>query len=528
MRAAAEAKVRAGAQKSTSVSLPAPVGGLNARDSIANMPATDALRLENFFPTETSVDRRNGNASFATFTGLCDTACDYTGLTGTKLFVGVNNAGTYSLIEATAGGAISTPVVGGGGSTVQALTSARFDWINVGTTAGQFLLLCNGADPMLEYDGTTWSVGSITGVTGGTDEIKSIALYNERVWLMAKNTFDVYYLDIGAKSGAATKLNLGTLFKLGGSMAALVTVSLDSASAIADHIGFLSNQGELIVYKGNPADSDSWQRVSHVRMGRPITYGVRAWCKLGSDALVACVDGVMPLSKIIATDRADIRYAASDKIRKLVTEAVTNYGSLDNWGIAYHPYGRKVILNVPTETGAGDTASFQYVMNSETKAWCKFTNWQAICWLVVRDTLYFGMEGKLVQADTGARDYEEANVDDEFIYAYGKQAFNYFGMRGRLKHFKEMRVNSIWTSGYTGTINMGLNIDFQDAAPTDFLNQAVASTGGVEVDTVVSEWIGVSGVGYCAAPYVAINPVNILLTYSWVATDIIFETGGLL
>ena len=29
---------------------PAPVGGLNARDSVANMPVSDALILDNIFP----------------------------------------------------------------------------------------------------------------------------------------------------------------------------------------------------------------------------------------------------------------------------------------------------------------------------------------------------------------------------------------------------------------------------------------------------------------------------------------------
>lgn len=523
MRVAADMKVRPGAQKAISVSLPAPVGGLNARDSIANMPPTDALILENFFPNATSVDRRAGNSTYATFTGVCETVIDYTGPTGTKLFVAVNNSGSYRIMEATGGGFISSVLVGGSGPTVQALTSVRFDWINVGTTGGQFLLLCNGADPMLEYDGTTWSVGSITGVTGGTDEIKSVALYNERVWLMAKNTFDVYYLDIGAKSGAATKLNLGTLFKLGGSLAAMLTVSLDSASAIADHIGFLSDQGELVVFKGNPADSTSWARVSHVRMGRPITYGVRCWTKIGSDAVVACVDGVMPVSKVILTDRADTKYALSDKIRKLINSAVSLYSTNYGWSLALHPYGRKLFLNIPTTEGS---ASFQYVMNTETKAWCKFTNWQANCWLVTQDTVYYGMTGKLVQADTGFRDNEEANVDDRFIYAYGKQAFNYFGSRGQLKHFKELRVNSIWLTGYTGRIYMGLNIDFEDTTPTDFLDQLAPSTGSTEVDMVISQWLGATGIGYCAAPYVVINPVNTLYSYAWVSTDILFEAGG--
>lgn len=37
-------------------SVPAPVGGWNARDSLANMEITDAVQLENMFPTVNSVE----------------------------------------------------------------------------------------------------------------------------------------------------------------------------------------------------------------------------------------------------------------------------------------------------------------------------------------------------------------------------------------------------------------------------------------------------------------------------------------
>jgi hypothetical protein len=41
-------------------SIPAPIGGLNARDSIAEMKATDALVLDNFVPGTTDCTLRHG------------------------------------------------------------------------------------------------------------------------------------------------------------------------------------------------------------------------------------------------------------------------------------------------------------------------------------------------------------------------------------------------------------------------------------------------------------------------------------
>lgn len=51
---------RPGAAKSQSLSLPSPIGGLNARDSVANMKGTDALQMDNWFPQTTDVAVRRG------------------------------------------------------------------------------------------------------------------------------------------------------------------------------------------------------------------------------------------------------------------------------------------------------------------------------------------------------------------------------------------------------------------------------------------------------------------------------------
>jgi len=47
-------------------SVPAPVGGWNARDSIANMEPLDAVQLINFFPTISNCVLRGGSTNWAT------------------------------------------------------------------------------------------------------------------------------------------------------------------------------------------------------------------------------------------------------------------------------------------------------------------------------------------------------------------------------------------------------------------------------------------------------------------------------
>ena len=47
----------------------APVGGLNARDSIADMPISDAVRMTNMWPTTLDVILRQGYVNWATGLG---------------------------------------------------------------------------------------------------------------------------------------------------------------------------------------------------------------------------------------------------------------------------------------------------------------------------------------------------------------------------------------------------------------------------------------------------------------------------
>jgi hypothetical protein len=58
--------------KVRSASIPAPIGGLNSRDSIDMMPPTDAIVMSNFFPTVEKITLREGYTSFCTSIGSGD------------------------------------------------------------------------------------------------------------------------------------------------------------------------------------------------------------------------------------------------------------------------------------------------------------------------------------------------------------------------------------------------------------------------------------------------------------------------
>ncbi len=525
MRVAQERRVRPGAQKSSSTSLAAPVGGLNARDSVANMPVTDATLLENWFPSSTNAAVRNGYLPWATFTGVCQSILAYNGLTATKVFACVKNSSVFSIFDATSAGSVSSAVVGGAGATVEALTNCRFDYVNFGTAGGQYLFACNGVDVPLQFDGTTWTA---SGLTGGTPaHYQTFQVYLNRLWTFEKNTFIVHYWPVDTITGAAaTALNLGSVFKLGGRLVAIASVTDYGTAGLTDYIGFISSEGEIVAYTGtDPSTIATWTKAAQFRVGRPVTVGNRTWCKWGSDVLLLCTDGVYPLRRAITEQRKIDADAVSDKIRPLLAADIAVYGGKYGWQLMMYPKGNKLFVNVPTSE---DVSSYQYVMNTQTPAWTKFTGWKAFCFEVAQDTLYFGGTGIMVKADTSNNDGVAP------IKTKCRQASNYFGQRGAAKEGKLMRP--IFEASGNYQLIIGADVDFRETTPVLYRTVAGGSADPWGAGTwsvawsgppVVSRnWYGAGWIGTAVAPFVYTITDGVSLT--WAATDIVYESGGVL
>lgn len=511
-----------GSQKGRPFSLSAPVGGLNARDSVAAMRATDAVEMENFFPTPTSVDVRAGFQDWSTFTGLCHTIIVYSGVSATKVFPCVKNGSTYSIYDGTSSGALSSAVVGGSGPTVQALTSARFDYVNFGTPGGHYLVAVNGADTPIRYDGTTWTASTLSG--GTVTNYQSIGVYAQRLWVFDKNSFTVRYTPVQTVGGATTSLDLGSYFKLGGSLSSIITVT-DDAQGATDYIAFMSTEGEIVAYTGtDPSSASDWQQSAHFRIGRPMVLGNRCWVKLGTDALVLCTDGVYPLRSALQNNDRNQSASVSDKIRPLLNQDMVTFGSKTGWGMVYHPTGAKLLVNVPTRN---DVKSHQYVMNTQSRAWTKFTGWNALCFDVAQDTLYMGMDGAMVKADTATDD------GDADITSFVRQAFNYLSLPGLAKDVTMLQPVIAADGGFQ--IGIGIDTDYRQQTLSSMRQVSGGSGdpwGGVwDVEwsgglAMQDNWYGVEGVGQAIA--VKLKTVTNGVQLKWSATNGVAVTGGVL
>ena len=504
-------------KSSGSVSLPAPVGGWNARDSLGDMPATDAVYLTNWFPATTELLLRNGHTQWVTgITGQVDTLMAY-------------ESGSTSKLLAIAGGSVYNVTNPGavGAALLTGLTNSRWQYCNITTSGGSFLYMANGTNTPYLYNGTTWtsitssSTPAITGVT--TTLLNNPIVFKSRVFFTEVQSLRAWYLPTLAVGGAAQSIDISAFAYKGGYIVQHATWTIDAGYGVNDYYVLYTSKGQVVVYAGtDPTSSTSWSMVGVWDLGTPV--GTRCMYKYGGDLLLLGKDGLTPLASELQSSRLDPRVAITDKIQSAVSEAITNYGSEFGWQILFYPEENQLWLNVPNTV-----EKTQFAMNTITKNWCNYTGWNATCFELFNDQPYFGGNGYVgrawyTQSDNGSN-----------INATALQSFSAFESPGQLKRFT-MSKPIFRTSG-SPAIYSNINIDFNLDVPVTTLNFTPTSSGtwdNAKWDvgvwggglSILQQWQGLNGVGYYGAPIVKTSSQGI--DVRWVSTDLVIEKGAVL
>ena len=495
-------------------SLTAPVGGWNARDSLAEMPPGDAVFLTNFLPTPTECRLRYGYSQFSTgLPAQVETIFAYAGAGTDKIF-GVSNGSIY---DCTAGGAVGAAAVAG-------MANSRFQYVNMATAGGNFLLAVNGANKMRYFDGTTWTAdgGTFTVTVADTSNWTNMTIHKQRVWGIQSASLVGWYLPPSSISGAASKFDMSAFFKLGGTLVGIETWTLDGGEGLDDYLVFMSSKGEALIYRGtDPSSVATWQMVGLYRIGSPV--GTRCLYKYMGDVLVICQDGIVPLSTAIQSERVQHSIAVSNKIMYAVSDAVSNYGSTFGWQLLNFPKENQLILNVPVSVGSQQ----QYVMNTINQSWCNYTGWAANCWELYKDSPYFGGNTFIGKAwDTNADNGSNIN-------AIALQAFNRFETDAQ----KRLTMSRpIFRATQTPSVLAAINVDYDQNDNTVALAFTPAASGSVwDTGTwdnatwgsgnllIFKNWQGAAGVGVAIAPMVKTASRGFDLR--WDSTDLIFEVA---
>jgi hypothetical protein len=454
--------------------LPAPVGGWNASAAITSMPITDAIRLENWFPGPTSIEIRPGHVTHMTqLVGTVKTLAVHHELDGGSSMWAFTDSGVF---EATFGGQ-------SGGLILWARTNGKHQWDQFGDGTNNWLIAVNGVDKPWYFNGTSVvlvdgvTTPAITGLT--TTTIVSVAVFKKQLFFIQNDTMGFAFLPKGAAGGAVSLFDLSSVASDGGYLMAICSWSRDAGDGPDDFWVGITSEGEAIVYQGtDPASSTTWALVGVYKIGKPL--GRRCVLKkFGADPIVLTQDGAFPMSAVLQSGEARHQYALSFKIQNAFSEAALAAQATFGWKVLSYPEQKALIVNVPIRE---DGPHEQYVMNTITKAWCKFTGWHAEDFAVLDGTLYFSKGNRIYRAWYGTDD------DGSDITSTAIQAYSDFGS-GTIKD--PVLFKPILETNRELQYSTGVDTDFSTSGFTE-ATDVVETDDGIwnETDWNDSNWAG--------------------------------------
>ena len=416
--------------------IPAPFKGINARDSVNLLGKGEAVELVNWIPFPDKLTLRLGSTVHATgFSGAPKCLLPFNSpTTGSNLFAG-NASGIF---DVTSAGAI--------GASVATLTNGECSPVNFSTAALNYLYVLNGVDTPKLYNGTTWQSVTdvsapiaITGVT--TSELFAGMSFKTRLHFLRKEYAGFYYIPSGQAGGAATAFPLGQYLTKGGYIVAQNAWTIDGGSGQDDLYVLISSEGEVVIFGGtDPAAPSTWALKGVFQFARPM--GKNCLLKQGGDLLILTESGIFPLSKSLLTSNAASISAITDKINRLITSATARLGSSWSWQLYSHLAGPFLIVNTPESYG------LQFVVHSQTGAWCKFEGWVSNCFCSFQGTTYMCVGTTVMKAFSG---YTDNGVS---IYGKAITAFNYFSGSGAVLTSEALRCLFL----AAGSFNYGVEL----------------------------------------------------------------------
>ena len=478
---------------SRGVSLPAPVEGWDTSSPLAEMSPKRAIKLDNWFPQAEYVEVRRGHKLHrpTAVDNPVETLVVYNGAISSKLFAFAGG----DIYDVSASDTHAQTAETG----ISGLANSRIQYVNFTTTGGHFAWCCNGADDPFTYNGTTWAATpAITGISPG--DIVNVNVHKSRLWFVLSDSTKAAYLNVDSIGGAATEFELGGLMSMGGYLVAMGTWSRDAGDGPDDYAVFVTSRGQIIVYAGtDPNVPALWQLIGVFNLGAPL--GRRCFTKVGSDLAVITIDGVYPLSNAISFDRGAVeRVAITGRIQRAMNDAARMAQSSFGWELVSYPKGTMAILNVPL---VENVTQQQFVMNTLTGAWCRFTNQNANTFAVFNDRLFFGgNDGSVYEADVAGSDYLSN------FTALMKTSFQYYGQRGVKKRWT--MIQPLITTDGAVVPSIGLDTDFRDGGALSLATTVPVSSSlwnqmiwnldpwGQQENTLI-DWLSVSGLGQNAA-----------------------------
>lgn len=533
-------------QVSRSLALPAPTGGINDLDPIANMEPIYLLDAMNFFPDTGLLVVRPGYQEWAKgMTGAVKTIMEYNGLDGSYKRFAATDAGIYDITTA---GTINPPIA-------KFATNGAWQYTNFATPAGQYLVAVNGVDAAVFYNGTTWASftevvtpaapGEIKGIN--PNQFDNVIAFKGRLWFLQKNSMKAWYLPLDSMGGEAKPFFLGGIFRRGGYLQLISRWSSDTGEGLDDRLIFTTSAGEIASYAGSdPADANDWSLDSIFFVAPPL--GKRAITEYGGDLLMLCRRGLIPLSSLITGKANEILF--SEALTKRISRTL-----IQMTGTTEPPFPPEVnlyndsawvVINMFDNTslsstsynrllGSGGNKPVQLVMNFLTGAWGKF-DYPVRTIRPIDKLLFMGTDDGRVLAVTPESYYDNILIGEESgdpISAYATGAYTYLMNPTANKHAKFVRptFQTEVKPSFRFRVLPDFRLDPFLATPPpnpaagnarwDVSRWDLANWGGLE--NVYRPWLSANALGYAFAWQINVStstPLGIA-SFDWV-----WEEGG--
>lgn len=506
-------------RKATVVPIQPPIEGMYLNQSFLAPNAQTAEYMENVLPTQRGFKIRGGVVRAANAGAAVTSMFTYKSGTSSKLFAGT----ATDLYDISALDPVNVPT-----ASLSAQNGGYYSTQQIGTGAGEFLVVVNGEDAGQTYDGTSFSPMSITGVS--SSDLSHVWKHANRIFAVEKDTMSSWYLPVDSISGAMAEFSLAGTFQNGGALLFGATWSTDSGDGKDDYCVFVSTQGEIAIYAGiDPSDSANWGLVGRYDVSPPLSkYGVM---RAGGDLLIATIDGVIPLSQITQKDPAALSFAAvSRPIEPL-------------WAIEMQRDTSAVQLVKWSEERIGlvmfPSSSQCMAVNLQTGAWVPQTGgWARNCAAVFDGNAYAGgSDGRIMQINQSGAD------DDMAFVAKYCHSFNDLGDSSRYKRAQMVRYAFLTSIDFE--FDAGVSFDYEvsfGAAPQPVYvgtNNPVWNDGSTWGDgstwaqdivqpkrSVTTDWVTVVGSGYAFAPTMQItSSAAAQLDIELVRTEVSVEVG---
>ena len=516
------------------INFASPVGGWNARDPLIDMAVKDAVYLENFFPRGTSVEVRKGcqhianvPADTAGHPHIIRTLLNYSASDGSEQLFAACEDGIYNVTN----GLLlpTTPYEATVPTCVPTTTNAIWDFVNITTGGGAFLIGVNGTDTPIKYDGASWTNPSYTG-TPDPKKLCSIMAYKARLYFTYKDSLSFWYSGVNAISGALSEFPLSVLCSKGGYLVGIMNWTYATTLSVTERIAMVTSEGQVVVYEGyDPSNSAYWSLVGVFDLPKPMSR--RCLVKIGGDVGILTENGLVMMAGALRSAAPGISTSLTDKVRLAYRNFVDNYKTNSGWELAYHVSEGALLINVPQGISSGrQNLSSQIVLNTVSAGWCLFSGWNPTTIASFGGHLYYASGNKIYRAWYGQNDAGQV------INCRAKTAFMYLGAKGKNKNISLVKPN--FTVSSLVSFKLGIDTDFSAgnyATSTSsfasgtpaYWDNAYWDTATWDIESVQAKWRTVSSTpgGYISFR-LALQVKDISLT--WNAVDCIVTVGGLL